>query len=188
MKLFAASLTLLLAGCASHHSYEWADLEPGCYEKRGLYEARDYMGLTDIRIARLHDTGQDPGLMVHFRRQIKGIFGQDKGQPDLLLAVGDRQRSCVIVLQQSACPQAEAIYTALTSATIPVGYAFNDPTGITLLHGTTYFLSSRDGQGNQIDWRYYGPDHPLQQTLSNALDNLAVCAKPAATAFNGAGL
>jgi len=126
--------------------------------------------------------------MAHFRRHLDGAFGQITGEPDLLLAVGAWESSCVVVVQQSACPQAEAIYSALASASIPLNHAFDDPSGITVLHGTQYFLSSRDGEGNQINWSYYGPDHPLQRQISAALDNLAICAEPAADAFQQAGL
>jgi hypothetical protein len=190
MKFIGTALILLLAGCATSRSIEWSVTEPGCY-KHGVADAfmvpDDGMGLTDIRIGRLPDTGQGPGMMVHFRRHIDGPFGQDRGRPDLLLAVGGWENSCVVVIQPSACPQAEKIYSSLSSATIPVGYAFDDPSGITVMHGTQYFLSSRDGQGNPINWSYYGPDHPLQQTISDDLDNLAACAKPAASAYQQAG-
>jgi hypothetical protein len=190
MKSIATVLTLFLAGCTTSRSIEWSVTEPGCY-KNGVEDAfmapDDGMGLTDIRIGRLPDTGQGPGMMVHFRRHIDGAFGQNRSQPDLLLAVGDWKNSCVVVVQSSACSQAKEIYSSLSSATIPVGFAFDDPGGIQVMHGTQYFLSSRDGQGNLLNWSYYGPDHPLQRTISDALDNLEVCAKPAAEAFQQAG-
>jgi hypothetical protein len=190
MRLIATSLAILLAGCASTAPFEWSVVEPGCYKKGVAYAflASDDMGLTDIRIGRLPDTGQGPGLMVHFRHHLDAAFGESTRQPDLVIAVGVWQSSCVAIVEQSACPQANAIYSALASASIPVGHAFDSPSGITVLHGTEYFLSSRDGEGNQLNWSYYGRGHPLQQTISTALDKLSVCAKPATDALQQAGL
>jgi hypothetical protein len=71
---------------------------------------------------------------------------------------------------------------------IPIGYAFNNPQPLQVIHGDMYFLSVRDGHGNQTDWSYYGLDHPLRETISAALDKLAVCAEPAALEFSRAGL
>ena len=188
MKAAVTFITLLLAGCATSPSasIEWSIKDPGCYQK-GAMDAflapDDDMGLTDLRIGALPDTGGGPGLMVHFRRHVSGLFAQDLGQPDLLFAVGRWKLSCVIVVSSSTCPQAEAIYKDLEAASIPVGFAFDDPTGIEVTHGTTYFLSSRDGQGNRINWSYYGSDHPLQKKIGAALDELSACAKPAEIEF-----
>lgn len=197
MKSFAASLVLLLAGCATGSGidvgapFEWAAVEPGCYD-RGISDAfwaPDQIGLTDFRIGRLPDSGQGPGLIVHFRRHLSDAFAVASNKPpDLLIVVGDWQSSCAAVIQQSACPQAEALYSSLALSSIPLNHAFDDVTGMILLHGTQYILSSRDGEGNQVNWSYYGQGHPLQQKIAAALDNLASCAKPAAGAFRRAGL
>lgn len=143
----------------------------------------DDLEVSDIRIARLPDTDQGPGLMAHFRRHAEVPLGETRQQPDLLLVMGGWNDGCEIVVTQATCPQAEAIYASLASASIPVGYAFDDPAGAEVMHGTVYFLSSRDGHGNLIEWSYYGPGHPLQEQIHRALDDLEVCAEPAAPAF-----
>lgn len=192
MKLLTSTIALVLAGCVttsridSQDPFAWSSLGSGCYE-HGLADAismPDDVGLTDIRIGRLPDTGQGPGLMAHFRRHAEGAFsGSARRAPDLLLVVDDWRRSCAAVVELSDCPNAESIYSSLSVSSIPIDHAFNDPQGITLLHGTQYFLSTRDGKGNELDWRYYGSGHPLERKISASLDDLALCATPAALAF-----
>lgn len=197
MKTLAALFALTVAGCASvkyDAPLEWSSLGTGCYEK-GLSDVlllpdqfETEIGLTDIRIGRLPDTGQGPGLLAHFRRHLNGPFGQSTDEPELFLAVGDWKRSCSILIKQDTCPIASDIYAKLAAQSIPIGFAFDNPQGITVMHGTMYFLSARDGQGNQTDWTYYGLDHPLQETVSSSLDQIQTCAEPAAAAFHRAGL
>lgn len=198
MKIVAALIALAISGCASTKSYtpplEWSSLSTGCYT-RGLSDVLlqpDYfeteISLTEIRIGRLPDTGQGPGLLAHFRRHPDGPFGQSTGQPELFLAVGDWKRSCSVLMKQDDCPGASKLYEMLASQSIPIGYAFENPQPFTILHGTMYFLSARDGHNNQTDWSYYGRDHPLQEAVSSALDELESCAEPAAAAFTRAGL
>jgi hypothetical protein len=198
MKTLVVLLALTLTNCASTKKYtpplEWSSLGTGCHA-RGLSdvlllpdEFETEISLTDIRVGRLPDTGQGPGLLVHFRRHLDGPFGQSTGHPELLLAVGDWKRSCSILIRQDACPGASEIYGSLASQSIPIGFAFDNPQPLTVIHGTMYFLSTRDGQGNQTDWSFYGVDHPLQEAVSSSLDKLGNCAEPAAAAFQRAGL
>lgn len=198
MKIVGTFVVLALAGCASNQPYqpplEWSSLGTGCHS-RGLSEVLllpDYpetqISLTDIRIGRLHNTGQGPGLLAHFRRHLDGPFGQSTGEPELFLAVGDWKRSCSLLIKQDTCPVAREIYESLSSMSIPIGYAFHNPQPLQVIHGDMYFLSVRDGHGNQTNWSYYGLDHPLREAVSAALDKLAVCAEPAALEFSRAGL
>jgi hypothetical protein len=192
--MVAAMLVLALAGCTALRPHEeplpWASLGTGCYP-RGLSEPLlmpddigTGLGLTDIRIGRLPDTGNGPGLMAHFRRALDGPFGQRTGQPTLLLAVGDWRGSCAVLLERGACPAAERMHASLAALSLPVGHAFSDPQPLQVIHGDTTFLSVRDGHGNQNDWSYVGLDHPVQAAVWAALDELEACAEPAAQAFS----
>ena len=198
MKTIAACIALTLAGCASTNPYrpslEWSSLGTGCHS-RGLSEVlllpNDFetqISLTDIRIGRLPDTGQGPGLLAHFRRHLDGRFGQSTAEPDLFLAVGDWERSCSLLIEMNTCPGAMEAYATLASMSIPIGYAFHKPQPFQVMHGDMYFLSVRDGHGNQTDWSYYGLDHPLRESISSALDSLEACAEPAARKFTTARL
>ncbi len=178
-------LAILVASCATIEPDGGTATQPVCTQ-RGIADAFEDpgdLGMTDIQIARIPDTGQGPGMRVHFRRHAEVSFGEARKPPDLLLAVGDGGTSCTIVVPQPACPQAERIYAELASASIPIGFAFDNPTGAELMHGTLYLLGSHDGHGNAIDWLYYGPGHPLQEQIDQALDALAACAEPAANAL-----
>jgi hypothetical protein len=191
--LMAALLSLASSGCATTALPEFADwstITDGC-RSHGLSEVMlfpDDLGMelhpTDIRIGRLPDTGKGPGLLVHFRQGRNGIFAQATEPPRIFIAVGDWNHSCSIQIDHAACPSAAALYQDLAKRSIPLGHAFDDPMVPTVMHGTTYFLSARDGHGNQTNWSYLGISHPLQATLDVALDTLAQCATPAANAFN----
>lgn len=196
MKIIAAILSLGLYGCASSpyiEPLEWSFLGTGCYD-RGLSEVLLFpdssgttLGLTDIRIGRLPDTGNGPGLVAHFRQGLNGPFGQSTHHPQLFLAVGDWSKSCSVLVEHVSCPQASRIYDQLKAKSIPIGHAFDDPMGLTVIHGTQYFLSARDRHANQMDWSYMGSDHPLQDFLDTALDSLGQCAAPAASQFERYG-
>ncbi|RDZ26020.1 hypothetical protein [Lysobacter silvisoli] len=192
MKTGIALLALTLSSCASlseeRRPLEWSSLGTGCYD-RGLSEVLFWpdrsleIGLTDIRIGRLPDTGQGPGMLAHFRRRLDGPFGQSTAPPELFLAVGDWKRTCAVLIQHSACPAAQEVYAHLASQSIPIGFAFDDPTAFTVMHGTIHALSVTDGQGNQTDWSFVGLDHPLQDAVARSLDKLESCAAPAMVAF-----
>lgn len=190
-------LSLAGAGCATTTApaptpafVDWSTLTDGC-RSHGLAEVMlfpDELGMelhpTDIRIGRLPDTGNGPGLLVHFRQGRNGIFAQATEPPKIFIAVGDWKRSCSIQINHDACPSAAGIYEDLATRSIPIGHAFDQPTGMTVLHGTTYFLSTRDGHDNQANWSYVGIRHPLQEVLDAALDDLAECSAPAVRAFD----
>ena len=176
---------LLLAGCTSVPDELWSVEESGCYNKGVInaFLAPDDVGLTDIRIGSYPGTGEGYGTMVHFRRHTAGVFGSERGNPDVLIAVGRGQKSCVVVLDESACPKAIAAYKNLSVVSIPVGFEFDDPTGVTITHGTQFFFSSLDGKSNRLNWSSYGQPHPLQEAISSALHDLAICTEPATAEF-----
>ena len=183
-------LALLMSSCAT--SYGWSVSTPGCYPK-GLGEAlftpeATELGLTDIRIGRLPDTGQGPGLLVQFDRRLDPAMGTPSAPPQLIIGVGDWARTCVVVVPEANCPPAHDIYAVLSKASIPVGFAFDDPSGINILHGTQYFLMATDGQHNNLHWSYYGPGHPLQAEIQSGLNALEACAKVAHDQFQAGGL
>lgn len=193
MKAITLLVIVLLTGCASAPPEvslaHWSTMENGC-RSNGLSEVVLFpddldteLRPTDIRIGRLPDSSKGPGLLVHFRQGRTGVFAQAVEPPRILMAVGSWNNSCSILIDHDACPAAAAIYKDLATRSIPIGHAFDDPIMPTVLHGTTYFLSARDGHGNQTDWSYVGIGHPLQDVLTDALDRLAQCAAPAARAF-----
>ena len=85
MRIIAAILSLGLCGCASAPNLEpleWSSLGTDCYD-RGLSEVLLFpdssgtmLSRTDIRIGRLPDSGNGPGLVAHFRQGLNGPFGQ----------------------------------------------------------------------------------------------------------------
>ncbi|WP_394695151.1 hypothetical protein [Pseudoxanthomonas japonensis] len=190
-KIITLLLVLPLVGCASAppaESYGSLSTE-GC-RPVGLPEVLlwpEDVGVqlhpTDVLIGRVPDIGDDPGFLVHFRQGRTSVFAQAVEPPKILMAVGSWNNSCSILVDHATCPAAAAIYNDLASRSIPIGHAFDDPIMPTVLHGTRYFLSSRDGHGNPTDWSYVGIGHPLQDVLNDALDNLALCAVPAVRAF-----
>ncbi|TVP76193.1 MAG: hypothetical protein EA353_12455 [Puniceicoccaceae bacterium] len=189
-RLLATCLAIFsLAGCATQE-FGWSPHEAGC-SNRGLGEAllvpdTSDLRRSDIRIGRLPDTGRGPGFMVQFARHRGGPFGED-GTPQLVLAVGDRERTCVEIVEEASCPVAARVYEDLSTLSLPVGFKFSDPSGITVLHGTQYFLASVDGEGNPLYWSYYGPGHPAQRALSSALDALLACAHVLRSTFDANG-
>ena len=192
MRTVTALLVIGLSGCVSNPSVEplnWSSLGDGCYD-RGLSEvllSPDHFGttlsLTDIRIGRLPDVGNGPGLVAHFRRGLNGAFGQPTREPQVFLAVGDWKRSCSVVLEMGDCPESTEIYNQLAAQSIPVGHAFDDAIGLTVIHGTKFFLSARDGHSNQMNWSYMGSEHRLRDQIDAALDDLSRCAAPASASF-----
>jgi hypothetical protein len=188
--LIVSILMLLVSGCATN--YGWSVATPGCYNKglqRALFapEATD-LELTDIRIGKMPDTGQGPGLLVQFDRKLDPAMGTPLAPPQLIIGVGDWERSCVIVIPEAKCPPARDIYAALSRASVPVGFAFDSPSGINIFHGTQYFLLAEDGQHNNLQWSYYGPGHPLQAQIDEGLTALESCAKAAHDQFHAGGL
>ena len=194
MRMAKLLMVLLATGCASSppavEVANWSTMTDGC-RPHGLSEVMlfpDEPGMalhpTDIRIGRLPDTGKGPGILVHFRQGRNGIFAQATEPPGIFIAVGDWSRSCSLRIDHDACPSAATLYQDLATRSIPLGHAFDDPIMPTVLHGATYFLSTRDGHGNQTHWSYVGTRHPLQEALDVALDSLAQCAAPAAHAFD----
>lgn len=181
---------LLSTGCAA--TYGWSVTSAGCYSK-GLQEAlfspeATELGLTDIRIGRMPDTGQGPGLLVQFDRRLDPGTGIPQAPPQLIIGVGDWKRTCVIVVPEAQCAAARGAYIALSKASIPIGFAFEDPSGITVLHGIQYFLLAKDGQHNTLAWSYYGPGHPLQAQIETSLSSFESCASVAHSQFQSGAL
>ena len=188
--LSIALLSAALSGCAST-DFGWSPTEAGCVE-RGLFEAMeepgelpdDDLGNTDIRIGRLPDTGNGLAHLVHFDRQFGGL-GRFQGAPQVRLSVGDwNERTCTVVMQEAECPESVEIYRRLTSQTLPVGFLFEAPSGLSLMHGTTYYLQSFDGNGNETRWSYYGsPPHPMQSEIDKAIAGPSRCLASAHAAY-----
>jgi hypothetical protein len=183
------SILLLVAGCASV-PFGWSFERAGCVE-RGLFEALAVpdatdLGWTDIRVGKLPDTGQGPGRAVQFSMHRGGMAPADENS--LAVAVGDWQRTCVSILPMSQCPEAAQAYEMLAEITLQVGYKFEQPEGITVLHGTQYFLTAKDGEGNRLDWSYYGPGHDAQRTIDSALHMLEHCAQSTRAEFLADGI
>lgn len=185
-------LAMGMSGCATGASpaiADWSTMSDGC-RASGLPEVvlwPEDVGVqlhpTDILIGRIPDTGNGPGLLVHFRQGRTGAFAQSAEPPKLFMAVGSWNNSCSLLIDAGTCPGAADIYRDLAERSIPIGHAFDAPLVPAVIHGTQYFLSTRDGHGNRMDWSYVGIDHPLQDALAMALDSLAQCAAPAARAF-----
>ena len=183
------SLPLLLASCATT-PFGWSFERAGCRD-RGLFEALAVpdatdLGWTDVRVGKVPDTGQGPGLAAQFSMQ-RGGMGQ-AGEASIAIAVGDWERACVSIIPASQCPEAAQAYELLAKITLPVGYKFDRPEGITVLHGTQYFLTAKDGEGNRLDWSYYGPGHDAQRTIDTALHMLEGCAANTRLRFSANGI
>ncbi|WP_156969944.1 hypothetical protein [Arenimonas malthae] len=180
--LLTACLATTLAGCKSV-DFGWSPTETGCVE-RGLFEAMEEpgdlpegdLGNTDIRVGRLPDTGNGLAYLVHFDRRFGGL-GQVMGSPRVRLSVGDwNKRTCTVVMDQDECPESAEVYQRLASQSLPLGFLFEDPSGLSLMHGTTYYLQAFDGNGNETRWSYYGSTaHPLQNEIDRAIDGLSRC-------------
>ena len=78
---------------------------------------------------------------------------------------------------------AAVAYRNISMITILVNHKFDEPGPIELLHGTQYFLASRDGEGNEIYWDYYGMGHPVKDVIDAELDRLSQCAHRAEQMF-----
>ena len=188
--LLAAVVATTLVGCKSAE-FGWSPTETGCVA-RGLFEAMENpgelpngdLGNTDIRIGRLPDTGNGLAHLIHFDRRFGGL-GQVQGPPQVRLSVGDfNQRTCTVVMDEADCPEAAEAYRRLASQTLPLGFLFEDPSGLSLMHPTTYHLQSFDGNGNETRWSYSGsPAHPLQDEIDRTIDGLSRCLAPAAAAY-----
>jgi hypothetical protein len=184
--LVIAALATAFTGCRSVE-FGWSPTETGC-AARGLFEALEEpgdlpdgdLGNTDIRVGRLPDTGNGVVHLIHFDRRFGGL-GQVLGPPRVRLSVGDwSKRTCTVVMSEAECPESAEVYRRLASQSLPVGFLFEDPSEITLMHGTSYYLQSYDGNGNEIRWSYYGsPAHPFQAEIDSAIEALSRCLAPA---------
>ena len=180
--LLAAFLVTAIAGCKSV-DLGWPPTETGCVA-RGLAEALEKpgdlpdgdLGYTDIRVGRLPDTGNGLATLIHFDRRFIGL-GQVKAMPRVRLSVGDwSERACTVVMSEAECPESADVYRRLASKSLPVGFLFERPSDVTLMHGTSYYLQSIDGNGNEMRWNYYGsPAHPFQAEIDSTIDALSRC-------------
>jgi hypothetical protein len=142
------------------------------------------LGNMDIRIGRLPDTGNGLAHLIHFDRRFGGL-GEIQGPPRVRLSVGDfNKRTCTVVVDEVDCPESAEAYRRLASQTLPLGFLFDDPSGLSLMHGTTYYLQSFDGNGNETRWSYYGsPAHPLQKEIDKTIADLSRCLSPVSAAY-----
>ena len=174
-------LLALLASCATQ-PYEWQFATTECRDlglSGALFvpEAAE-LGLADIRIGRLPDTGRGPGVAIQFIRNYD--FSGQVREPEIIVAVGDwGNRTCTMRMAESDCEGARTQYLELAALSLPVGHRFDDPVGINLLHGTQYFLASVDGESNELYWSYYGEYHPVLAVLDQTLEALSQCTQGA---------
>lgn len=178
-----AGLTALCSGCVTMKPEEgWSPTTPGC-APQGLVFALAYpeaasLGMTDLRIGRLPDTGSGPGQMARFDRNLGGgLTGSiPTAPPQLVLSVGDLQRTCTVVLDEQQCLQAGDVYRRIIGSRLPVAQFHEEPNWLTVTHGTEYFLLARDGRSGVLDWRYVGaPAHEMETAIDAALNDLANC-------------
>ena len=185
-----AIVATIFAGCATAE-FGWSPVETGCAE-RGLFEALEEpgevpegnLGNTDIRIGKLPDTGNGLAHLIYFDRRFGGL-GWFQGAPRVRLSVGDfNGRTCTVVMDETECPESAEVYRRLASQALPIGFQFEDPSGLSVMHGTTYYLQSFDGNGNEIRWSYVGsPAHPMQLEIDRAIDELTRCLSAADSAY-----
>jgi hypothetical protein len=188
--LLVPTLSLALSGCVSTE-FGWTPAETGCVD-RGLFEVLEAptdeydeaLGNTDIRVGRLPDTGNGLAALIQFDRRFGGL-GVFQGPPRVLLSVGDfNKRTCTVVLSESDCPEAEAVYRRLASQSLPIEFQFEEPSAISVMHGTTFYLRTADGNGNETSWRYVGsPAHPMETEINRAMAELSRCLAPAHAAY-----
>ena len=189
----AAFLVIAIAGCKSV-GLSSPPTETGCaahglaevLEKPG-YLLDGELGNTDIRVGRLPDTGNGLATLIHFDRRFVES-GQITTLPRVRLSVGDwGQRACTVVMSEAECPESVDVYRRLASRSLPVGFLFEHPSDETLMHGTSYYLQSLDGNGNEMKWSYYGhPAHPFQAEIDSAIDALSRCLSFAEAAYSRA--
>jgi hypothetical protein len=177
--LVVVCLACLLASCASEHrrATAWQPTQAGCSNHSLLPSLLSWntapLSAASFRLAIQPDTGQGPIILVLLDSGKSLKLGQPDKPPSFIGAVGGLSRTCVIRVPFSQCPAARSVYNSLRHKSIPLGFAFDHPNGITVLHGRTYYLGYSDGQGNHNQWRFYGTDNPLQTAMRKAIGKLA---------------
>jgi hypothetical protein len=191
MKCAIASLSvILLSSCVSlSPQTPWHPTQSGCTD-RTLGETLQLwqeapMSTASFRLAIHPDTGQGPTTLIAIDSGKLINLSNPDDPPVFIGAVGDTNKTCVVRIPLSQCPAASAVYNDLRTKSSPLGFGMDAPADILVFHAPTYYLEFVDGQGNHNQWRFYGTDHPLQETVENSINALKSCWQPASDAYHG---
>lgn len=190
MRFLLIPLTIILTSCTASNApnidWQWEPLETGCQSKAlswlSLSEHSE-MSLASIRFGKQPDTGQGPVFLATLDSGVE-LMGKNR-EPFLIAAYGDYHKSCVIKMPLSECKEANEVLEDFSKAQIPITYAFEDPVGIVVLHGNTYYLSFKDGQNNFNTWSFYGYDHPMIELIEKSTKKIEHCTIKALNMYKG---
>ena len=190
MRFLLIPLTIILTSCTASNvpniDWEWEPLETGCQNKAlSWLSLSQYseISLASIRFGMQPDSGRGPAFLATIDSGIK-LMGRNS-EPFFVAAYGDYKKSCVVRMPLNECSEAKEVLNDLSKAQIPITYAFDDPVHIMVLHGNTYYLSSKDGQNNFNSWSFYGSDHPMIELIEESTKKIEHCAIKALNMYKG---
>jgi len=187
MKLLIFPLLVLLTSCTSTNvDFDWEPLETGCQNKALFWPAlTEYseISLSSVRFGYQPDTGRGPAFLVTIDSGANHMEQTDESF--FLAAYGDYEKSCAIKMPLDECPEAGVLLEELAKVQLPLVYAFDNPEGILLMHGTNYYLSSNDGLGNFNTWSFYGYGHPMIEIIEQSKQKIEHCTSKALSMYEG---
>ncbi|WP_159015337.1 hypothetical protein [Cognatiluteimonas profundi] len=183
-------LVLVICSSAVDAKEYWHPNNSGCFSQTlsdtlFAWEAAPELSAGGIRIAVQPDTGNGPTRLVVIDPGHGEIFGSPAVDPFLLVAVGTGRRTCVHKEPIHECPAALSVLQSLHRQSIPVGFQADSPALLPVIHGETYYLDFRDGQGNLNQWRFYGAYHPMQAVIEVSFEQLKECISPVQASLDG---
>ncbi|MCF2855900.1 hypothetical protein L1286_00325 [Pseudoalteromonas sp. SMS1] len=185
MKLLFIPIVMLLASCSTTQiDWDWEPNETGCQNKALFWPSIAYyseMPVSSVRFGYQPDNGKGPAFLVTISSGMDLI--SHKGEPYFLVAYGDNEKSCVIKMSINECSGAKKLLATLSRAQIPLVHAFDNPEGVVVLHGTRYYLSSKDGQNNFNAWSFYGYGHPMIELIKQSKRKIEHCTSKALTMY-----
>ena len=101
--------------------------------------------------------------------------GVGESQKRLLIGMGNAENSCIAIVPSSACPGVDDAYNRLAKIAFPVGYRFDQRNRTEVVDGTIYFLASKDGEGNTLNWSCSGLVHPASEEIDTPFQTLESC-------------
>lgn len=185
------TLTLALNGCIatgeSLDDYFWEPEASGCRD-RSIFDIAIHMDPTDVMFRRRPDRGNRQSIAIYYQNHVT-LFDslESVPPPQLIIAYGGGDRTCVHRIEQTTCPAASDVYDRLLSIQMSPGYMRENPWGRIVMHADGYEIVAKDGYSNRIEWSsQLGGGDPFKNVIDQSLDHLESCITPARKMFEAA--
>lgn len=184
----SAALMLVCLSPAHAEDAVWHPITSGCHgnsihESIAAWQYAPYSS-SSLRFATVPDNGRGPAVLITLDKGLNRAMAAN-GEPIVIAAVGDWQRTCVHRMPMSACESAQGARELLAALQPPLLQDL-DAGFVLRLHATQYRLQWRDGSAVANAVAYTDPTHPVSAAVSQAIGDMQACWSPAMAAWQDA--